>query len=80
VSPVRYELCFNIPEDGNLHSHRRENLKCYFMKLISPVLTEEGVELKKKKRFQILTSLQGAEMAQSAMRYARSGFYSGHKV
>jgi hypothetical protein len=27
VSPVRYELGFKIPEDGILHSHRRENLK-----------------------------------------------------
>jgi hypothetical protein len=26
VSPVRYELDFYIPEDGILHSHRRENL------------------------------------------------------
>jgi hypothetical protein len=29
VSPVRYELDFYIPEDGILHSHRRENLKSY---------------------------------------------------
>jgi hypothetical protein len=29
MSPVRYELRFYIPEDGILHSHRRENLKCY---------------------------------------------------
>jgi hypothetical protein len=29
VSPVRYELGFYIPEDGFLHSHRRENLKSY---------------------------------------------------
>jgi hypothetical protein len=27
VSPVRYELDFYIPEDGLLHSDRRENLK-----------------------------------------------------
>jgi hypothetical protein len=26
---VRYELGFNIPEDGILHSHRREHLKSY---------------------------------------------------
>jgi hypothetical protein len=26
---VRYELCFYIPEDSILHSHRRENLKSY---------------------------------------------------
>jgi hypothetical protein len=25
---VKYELGFYIPEDGILHSHRRENLKC----------------------------------------------------
>jgi hypothetical protein len=25
VFPVRYELGFHIPEDGILHSHRRED-------------------------------------------------------
>jgi hypothetical protein len=29
VSPVKYELCSHIPEDGILHSHRRENLKSF---------------------------------------------------
>jgi hypothetical protein len=29
VFSVRYELGFYIPEDGILHSHRRENLKSY---------------------------------------------------
>jgi hypothetical protein len=28
VFPVRYELSFYIPEDGILHNHVRENLKC----------------------------------------------------
>jgi hypothetical protein len=32
VFPVRYELGFYIPEDDNLHSHRRENLKSYTAK------------------------------------------------
>jgi hypothetical protein len=27
MSPVKYELGGYIPEDGILHSHRRENLK-----------------------------------------------------
>jgi hypothetical protein len=27
VSPVKYELEFYIPEDGTVHSHRRENFK-----------------------------------------------------
>jgi hypothetical protein len=27
--PVRYELGFYIPEDGNLHSLRHESLKSY---------------------------------------------------
>jgi hypothetical protein len=31
VSSVRYELGVYIPEDGVLHSHRRENLKSYMM-------------------------------------------------
>jgi carboxylesterase type B len=34
VSPVKYELGFYIPEDGILHSHRRENLK-YYMSISS---------------------------------------------
>jgi hypothetical protein len=29
MSPVRHELGFYIPEDGILHSYRRENLKPY---------------------------------------------------
>jgi hypothetical protein len=35
MSPVRYELGFYIPEDGILHSHRRENLKSYMDLLLS---------------------------------------------
>jgi hypothetical protein len=29
MSPLRYELSFYMPEDGVLHSHRREYLKFY---------------------------------------------------
>jgi hypothetical protein len=29
VSPVKYELVFNIAEDDILHSHRRESLRSY---------------------------------------------------
>jgi hypothetical protein len=29
VSPVKYDLGLHIPEDGILHSDRRENLKSY---------------------------------------------------
>jgi hypothetical protein len=29
VSPERYELGSNIPEDGILYNHLRENLKSY---------------------------------------------------
>jgi hypothetical protein len=29
VSPVKYEQGFYIPEDGILHSRRRENLESY---------------------------------------------------
>jgi hypothetical protein len=40
VSPVRYELVCYIPEDGIVHSHRRENLKscdacCMYIKRLS---------------------------------------------
>jgi hypothetical protein len=31
VSPLRCELGFYIPEDGNLHSHRRDHLKSYMV-------------------------------------------------
>jgi hypothetical protein len=52
VSPVRYELGFNIPEDDILHSHSRENLKSYIAltgwtlqprRNVSPVRYELGV-------------------------------------
>jgi hypothetical protein len=33
MSPVRYELGFHIPEDGILHSHRRENPTSYELKV-----------------------------------------------
>jgi hypothetical protein len=29
VSPVRYEVGLNVPEDGILHSHRCEDLKSH---------------------------------------------------
>jgi hypothetical protein len=31
VSPLKYELGFYTPDDGILHSHRRENLKAYIV-------------------------------------------------
>jgi hypothetical protein len=31
VSPVRHEFGFYIPEDCILHSHCRENLRCYII-------------------------------------------------
>jgi hypothetical protein len=31
MSPMRYELGFYIPEDGILHSNRRENMKSYMV-------------------------------------------------
>jgi hypothetical protein len=33
VSPVKYELGFYITEDDILHSHRRDNLKAYTVRL-----------------------------------------------
>jgi hypothetical protein len=51
VSPVRYELDFNFPEDGILHSRRRGNLKSYIVLIswalrwrrnVSPVRYELG--------------------------------------
>jgi hypothetical protein len=38
MSPVKYKLCFYIPEDDILHSHRRENLNCYLDMLPSSEL------------------------------------------
>jgi hypothetical protein len=45
VSPVRYELGSHIPEDGILHSHRRENLK-FFMGISRCI---SGIHLPKSK-------------------------------
>jgi hypothetical protein len=33
MSPVRYKLGLYIPEDGILHSHRREKAKSYKFKV-----------------------------------------------
>jgi hypothetical protein len=33
VSPVKYELSFYISEDAILHSHRRETLKSYTLRV-----------------------------------------------
>jgi hypothetical protein len=38
---VKYEQGFYIPEDGILHSYRRENLKSY-MKFIFSVMTHSN--------------------------------------
>jgi hypothetical protein len=35
MSPVKYELGFYIPEDGILHSHRRQHLKSYLYLFLS---------------------------------------------
>jgi hypothetical protein len=52
VSPMKYELGFYIPEDGILHSHRRERLKSYIAlagralyqrRNVSPVKYELGL-------------------------------------
>jgi hypothetical protein len=50
VSPVKYELGFYIPEDDILHSHCREDLKCYAVRLVSSskVLTDICVNLSKQ--------------------------------
>jgi hypothetical protein len=36
VSPVRYELGFYIPENDILHSHCREDLTSYKLRLYPP--------------------------------------------
>jgi hypothetical protein len=43
VFPVRYELGFYIPEDGILHSRRRENLKPYNVHLF----LKKGININK---------------------------------
>jgi hypothetical protein len=35
MSPVRYELCFYIPEDHILHGDRRENLRSYIDRMLT---------------------------------------------
>jgi hypothetical protein len=47
VSPVRYELGFYIPEDDNLDSHRRENLKSYTMCSYSHILRPVGTVVRR---------------------------------
>jgi hypothetical protein len=43
MSPVKYELGFYIPEDGFLHSHRREKLKFYNLFPVSKLQLTKSV-------------------------------------
>jgi hypothetical protein len=43
VSSVKYELGISIPEDGILHSHRRENLKSYTYKIVYGFIMNDWV-------------------------------------
>jgi hypothetical protein len=45
VSHVRYELGLNIPEDGILHSHRRESLKSYIFANQIQITTETRTQV-----------------------------------
>jgi hypothetical protein len=46
VSPVKYELGFYIPEDGILHSHRREYLKLYIYALLKLNITMVTISMR----------------------------------
>jgi hypothetical protein len=45
VSPVKYELGFYIPEDGILHSHRREDMKSYNLLLWQLLIIHQSLPL-----------------------------------
>jgi hypothetical protein len=66
VSPVRYELAFYIPEDGILHSLRREDLIAYIAfaswdpqrrRDVSPLRYELGF-ISQKTAFFIVTAVK----------------------
>jgi hypothetical protein len=48
LSPVKYELCFYIPEDDILHSHSRGSLKSYIDKCRSLMSVKRYKSLKLK--------------------------------
>jgi hypothetical protein len=58
VSPVRYELSFYIPEDGVLHSQRRENLKSYLLITVKFLshrqITHRNNNFQEFKRFSVI--------------------------
>jgi hypothetical protein len=71
VSPVKYELGFYIPEDGILHSSRRESLKCYIALTgwtllrrinVSPVRYELGFFKLHKTAFFIVTAVKTSNL------------------
>jgi hypothetical protein len=64
MSPVGYELCISLPEDGILHSHRRENLKSYINKIFLDEMTLKykvtGLRYKSRgclERFEVFTAV-----------------------
>jgi hypothetical protein len=71
VSPVRYELGSYIPEDGILHSDRRENLKSYialtgwtlwWRRNVSPVKYELGF-ISQKTTFFTVTAVKTSNLS-----------------
>jgi hypothetical protein len=46
VSPVKYELSFYIPEDGSVHSHRREVLKSYMIQTNNFIICDFWIKVK----------------------------------
>jgi hypothetical protein len=70
MPPVMYELGFYIPEDGILHSHRRENPKSYIALTdwalwrrcnVSPLKYELGF-VSQKTTFFIVTAVETSNL------------------
>jgi hypothetical protein len=57
MSPVKYELGFYIPEDGNLHSHCREHLTSYINHISSQTLMWVAVAVNTKVCYVISVSV-----------------------
>jgi hypothetical protein len=60
---MRYELGFHIPEDDILHSHIRENLKSYKIKLVFQYLFSSSFGVTGAINPQITSCILGYEVS-----------------
>jgi hypothetical protein len=77
MSPVKYELGLYIPDDGILHSHRRENLKSYIVFFYSLANVERGSMMQINTQGIVLAKIRIGEYPKGKSRPYNYGLVDG---